>query len=1069
MSDRSTKEFCSECGLELPEGETTAGCPNCLLRLALGDAPAEAPAAPQLRLPPGLKSRFFGDYELLNEISRGGMGLVYRARQLSLNRMVAVKMIHGAHLASPEARLRFRVEIETVAQLDHPHIVSLYEAGEHDGTHFFSMRLVEGTNLGEYVKAASRDASPRLKLRQGVPLLLEICRAVHYAHQRGILHRDLKPSNILIDREGEPHVVDFGLAKTLARESSFTLHESILGSPNYMPPEQAAGRAAELTTTADVYGIGAIMYEMLTGRPPFQASTPLDTIRKVVDEEPTPPRKLNASIDSDLETICLRCLQKNPANRYSSAEELAGDLERWLDGKPILARPVGRLEHVRRWCYREPALAAAVAVSLGLVITLAVVASVAALRIGRAERQARASLRDSLLDQAHLLRLRGGLGQRSEGLRLIGRALALGPSAEFRDRARDEVLALLVRSDLKVIDDPSLRGSSDPALSIIDAAHTLHATVMASNTVVLRRLDDGVEVSRFSCGDVPIQKLEQFSHDSRFLAMRRLDGVSIWNARNGERVFATNGPNRVYFFASKDPLLVLEEWGCQAAFLELPSFREVRRLQGTPNAPDERQPGWSAISLSPNGNQLAVSHADVIEVIDVLSNQIHHRLTNSAPITALAWNPDNRRLAAGLANGRIMVWDLLSGRWRINMPPVTGSARSLAFNPAGNLLAIGSTDRVLRVLDLTAVRYGFEKEVSCHTQNPSFSPDGQRLGVLFRANQPGWLQIARPSEFYEFNVASTSVQLEGCTFSPDGRILAAGTLTNIVLCDATTGARLTSLPRWRITAFCFDPLEQAAYAAFTVGMLRWDLKWSDASESASNTSAPQLRFVNEQKIFPERGWRAFTFSPDGRALVAANIRSNAAFVFDRTFTNELAQLGPHVGADFVTISRDRKWLATGSSADRQIKVWDVQSAEESLALAVGQTPRGAFSHDGKWLATFGDNFELRATGSWKPAQLPFGDRPSVLGAAAFSPDSRLLAVVRDLSRIQLFDLKTLRSLGVLQPPGSGEINAITFSPDGTKLAAVGSAARLRIWNIPRLRHRLAELDLDWDIPPSAAN
>src|SRR5262245_44618287 len=212
-------------------------------------------------------------------------------------------------------------------------------------------------------------------------MMVKIARAVHHAHQRGILHRDLKPSNILLDAQGEPHVADFGLAKMLANESGFTFTESILGSPNYMAPEQASGRTAQATVAADVYGLGAILYELLTGQPPFKAATPVETIRKVLDEEPVAPRRLKPGLDADLDTICLKCLRKEPPARYGSAEELAADLERWIEGRPILARPLGRLQQAWRWCKRQPALASAHAVSIFLLLALAIGTAIAGVRI----------------------------------------------------------------------------------------------------------------------------------------------------------------------------------------------------------------------------------------------------------------------------------------------------------------------------------------------------------------------------------------------------------------------------------------------------------------------------------------------------------------------------------------------------------------------------------------------------------------------------------------------------------------------------------------------------------------
>jgi serine/threonine-protein kinase len=274
----------------------------------------------------------FGDYEIFEELGRGGVGVVYKARQRSLGRIVALKMLLRGDLASSSDTARFRSEAESAARLDHPNIVPVYEVGTQDGHPYFTMRYIEGTTL------ARRLASGPLPPREAARLLVPVCRAIHHAHQQGVLHRDLKPSNILIDRQDVPHVSDFGLAKRIEGGRSLTQSGAIVGTPSYMAPEQAAGGRGQIGPCCDVYGLGAILYQMLTGRPPFQAASPVDTVLSVLGEDPLPPRLLNPKVDRDLEMIALKCLQKPPDLRYPSAAALASDLEAYLLGEPISAR-----------------------------------------------------------------------------------------------------------------------------------------------------------------------------------------------------------------------------------------------------------------------------------------------------------------------------------------------------------------------------------------------------------------------------------------------------------------------------------------------------------------------------------------------------------------------------------------------------------------------------------------------------------------------------------------------------------------------------------------------------------
>lgn len=291
----------------------------------------------------------FGDYQLLGEIARGGQGVVFRARQRSLNRLVALKMIALGTWATEPHLKRFRTEAAAAANLDHPQIVPIYEIGEVGGQHYFTMKLVEGVSLKQVT------ADGPLISRRAATILADAARAIHYAHERGILHRDIKPSNILLDAEDQCYVTDFGLAKLVEDESTVTNTMDVLGTPSYMPPEQAAGHTRDLTRTADVYGLGAVFYELLTGNPPFAGGTTLETIRQVMEKEPLPPRRWNPKVDRDLDTICLKCLEKEPGKRYPTAQALADDLERWLRFEPIQARPTGPVGRAVKWARRNPA------------------------------------------------------------------------------------------------------------------------------------------------------------------------------------------------------------------------------------------------------------------------------------------------------------------------------------------------------------------------------------------------------------------------------------------------------------------------------------------------------------------------------------------------------------------------------------------------------------------------------------------------------------------------------------------------------------------------------------------
>ena len=322
------------------------------------------------------------DYEIQSEIGRGGMGVVFIARQKSLNRLVALKMVLSAQFSSEAEIERFHIEAAAAGKLDHPGIVPVHEVGEYEGQHYYSMGYVEGQSLSQRMRDAKGPLGPRISAK----LVSKIAAAMHYAHKKGIIHRDLKPSNILLDENDEPKITDFGLAKNMEFDSKLTMTGQIVGTPSYMPPEQATGIVKRIGPAADIYSLGAMLYEMLTGRPPFGAASVGETIRQVIVDEPAPPRVLNSSVPADLQTICMKCLEKEPAKRFETAGALQQELDRFLDGKPIQSRPVGRIERIWRWCRRNP-IEAVLAAGLAIAVLFALIVLVVSNRIQRTQNE----------------------------------------------------------------------------------------------------------------------------------------------------------------------------------------------------------------------------------------------------------------------------------------------------------------------------------------------------------------------------------------------------------------------------------------------------------------------------------------------------------------------------------------------------------------------------------------------------------------------------------------------------------------------------------------------------------
>ena len=542
---------------------------------------------------PGQQLSYVGNYELLEEIARGGMGVVYKARQTTLGRIVAVKMIVSGRLASEQDVQRFHVEARAAAGLQHPNIVSIHEVGQHEGWHYFSMDYVEGRDLSKILRENLSSA------KQAATYVRQMAEAIHYAHQQGILHRDLKPSNILIDSHDQVRITDFGLAMRVEGGSDLTRTGQIVGTPSYMPPEQAQGKRSLIGPGSDVYSLGAVLYECLTGRAPFRADSVFKTIEQVIHAEAASPRTLNAAIPRDLETICLKCLEKEPHRRYGTAQLLADDLQRYLDVRPILARPVGFVERTCRWCRRNPVVASLMTTVAASLIVGTSVSTYFAMDASRraddnfllarkesdarsqadrrkteaegsaelAERhrkeafaatesakQSESQLRDqlwqSLLDQAKYIRQSGKSGQRLKSLEALGKAARIRPALEIRN----EAIASLARIDVIRKVGVESADSASPSARILSAKLGDNRSLAPSGNWIASVSNNDVMVTAetpqaeaFACNHPQPIDVILWRQDSRFLAVACFDtNVYIWRMADRKLHSVMNCQSRIY-------------------------------------------------------------------------------------------------------------------------------------------------------------------------------------------------------------------------------------------------------------------------------------------------------------------------------------------------------------------------------------------------------------------------------------------------------------------------------------------------------------------------------------------
>jgi eukaryotic-like serine/threonine-protein kinase len=669
------------------------------------------------------KVRYFGNYELLEEIARGGMGVVYKARQTTLNRTVAVKLILSGHLASEEDVTRFKLEAQAAASLQHPSVVAVHEVGVHNGQHYFSMDFIKGQNLSEIIRDHPLPAMTAAKY------VCQIAEAIHHAHQQGVLHRDLKPSNVLIDTNDEVQITDFGLATRVEGDSDLTRTGQILGTPSYMPPEQAQGKRGLIGPASDIYSLGAILYELLTGRPPFRAASAVETLRHVVEIEPLSPRQLNPSVPKDLETICLKCLEKEPHARFPTAMHLADDLKRFLEGAPIRSRPISFVARRWRWCRRNP-LPALLMLSLLASIMAGTMASVTyAIKADQrridAERERSKAYRaiDTMLGQA---RRSMDEGDYTAALGILGEFGHEFRNLEFQDLAsliesgRKEVMHL--REPVAFVDITADQGRC-LAATYRGELHTTNLktgkslTVKASQWPIHKAGFDS-KGDRICCGllfgnveawsATSGKKLDDF-HADAFYPVPKLDQNT--NPEQLERIYVslfyrispvtyTDDFERVAGRSIQVPINTPTVWNAVNGKLIqrlVPDEQFTTKFFAAQLKPD------SHLTFSKSGDKLLGQTLDGnIRLWDIASGDPEILFEEKEPVAALAITPGDRYVIVGRSDGSIGVWDRKTSKWRHKFRKHTGKITALAVTKSGRRIISGGDDLILRVWSIEA-------------------------------------------------------------------------------------------------------------------------------------------------------------------------------------------------------------------------------------------------------------------------------------------------------------------------------------------------------------------------------
>lgn len=938
-------------------------------------------------------------YEFLAQLGKGGMGIVFKARQLSLNRLVALKWIRAGD-ATADDLARFQSEAESAARLQHPGIVQIFEIGAVGNRPYFTLEYVAGGSLDKVLGGVPQPP------RRAARIVEAIARAVHEAHRHGILHRDLKPANVLLSPRADANasdelpwelkIADFGLAKRVAEGPGQTHPGMVLGTPSYMPPEQAEGRK-DLGPAVDIYSLGVMLYEALTGVLPFRAASAWETLRLLLTEEPVSPARLQPGVPRDLETICLKCLEKDPARRYPSAAALADDLGRFLRGEPVVARPVGRLARGWRWCRRNPLAASLVASVALLLVAVATVSAV----LGQVAR-----------DEAREARLaRDGEAKKAKE--------ALEAQERERQRAR-EAKEEAAKARIAEASERKIAGEEKAARARADAEEkkAKHALFLYRLTDAQRYWDDG----HVAAARAKLHEAREFSDTWEYRHLHTKINHSGQRTITGHRnavmsvAYSPDGSR----LASADQLDSIRVW-------DVATGRQLLLV-----------PGHTSVSFSPDGRRLAVPFSNhLVKIWDAANGaELVVLKGHQQQVRKVTFNLDGSQLATTAHDMTVRIWDATTGKEirTIN----SGVVLSVAFSPDGKRLVTAGSDAVVRVWEVGTGKEQFAiKNAHAHfgslheATSAIFSLDGKRFAST---GSDGIARIWDAESGKELLTLRGHMQeTTGACFSPDGRWLATASADQTVKVWDTKnqGLLLYSFKGHTngVTSVCFSPgADRIATASWDRTVKVWDLRLGQS---------PALRGHFN-------GVLGIAYSRDGRKIATASVDMMVK-VWDATTGQEEQSLVHWNAVTGVAFSPDGRRLVAGDF-DQKVKVWDLASGKSLHTLVHGHEVRGvAYSPDGVQVASAGADSTVQV---WNVEQ---GKRVRTLKghagtvfAVAFSPDGKYLASAGMDQTLRLWDANTGEEVRVLKGHTS-TVFGVAFSPDGSRLVSAGEA--VKVWDV----------------------